>query len=750
MEYNFGTLDLGTYFFRPAAGEARALHHHAGRRHLAAALGRRARELVHRARVGPVGRQRRELRARGRPRALVPVDARPGHDAHVAIRRGPRDAPGVVPVPGRPGRAGCSRRPARRGLGPEPGRHREGVGRRAAAGWARRGRRHDHHTTTTTTTRTTSTSTGARSRRASSTRTSGPTTTPTTGAPDAPGPRASRCRRPSCPRCRSAAARAAAGTATGCDDPLMVHGVNGYSAALFLHILLFVYWLGGDLGVYYSSRYILKPELAPESRAVAAKIMHGVDLAPRICLILFLPSGVTLMAYGPLGDDFFVQGWLLVAMWVAFLAWLVVAVVDYRGGNTRFGRRLQVADLLVRYVLVVVLLAVAAYTLLATDPFGVDTNPKWLGAKVAAYALCILCRRAHPSRAESRSDRRSDSSSPPDRPRRSSRPSRPRSVAASRTSTPSGDSWWSPRRWAWSSRARPRSERRGDDRAERARTSAIASAHDSGTTHGRGDARGHPAPRAGRRAEGDGDDQADPAPTSAAPSPTEESPTTASAAPAADPPPDGKPFGPACGRFASPSGRPVDQIAEMPTTLFVLGQSELRDAFGKMMQVGLGQRKDVTFFLPTNKAINAVPFDVRGEIVTEPGQGPELLRPPRRRGPPGAVPARRRAPDAERRRPDRHARRPGLRRGAAGRAHPVRQHRDGRSADLRRRPGDHLLTEPSGSARQPTSDPPWTCSDDGLRPSADQRPSVDLLGRRAPPVSRPAPCEARRSPPRRG
>ncbi len=171
----------------------------------------------------------------------------------------------------------------------------------------------------------------------------------------------------------------------------MVHGVNGYSAALILHILLFVYWLGGDLGVYYSSRYILKPELAPESRTVAAKIMHGVDLAPRICLILFLPSGVTLMAYGPLGDDFFVRGWLLVVMWVAFLAWLSVAVIDYRGGNTRFGRRLQVADLLVRYVLVAVLLAVAAYTILATDPFGVDTNPKWLGAKVAAYALCILC-----------------------------------------------------------------------------------------------------------------------------------------------------------------------------------------------------------------------------------------------------------------------------------------------------------------------------------------------------------------------
>ena len=84
-----------------------------------------------------------------------------------------------------------------------------------------------------------------------------------------------------------------------------VHGLNGYSLAILLHILLFVYWLGGDLGVYYSSRFIIKPELSPETRAVAAKIMVGCDLAPRVSLILFGASGVTLMHYGPLGDEFF-------------------------------------------------------------------------------------------------------------------------------------------------------------------------------------------------------------------------------------------------------------------------------------------------------------------------------------------------------------------------------------------------------------------------------------------------------------
>jgi len=170
-----------------------------------------------------------------------------------------------------------------------------------------------------------------------------------------------------------------------------VHGFNGHSFAVFLHIVLFAYWLGGDVGVYYASRYILKSDLGPEARAVSTKIMHGVDIAPRVSLVLFLPSGITLMAAGPLGDEFFVKGWLLVLVWVCGLAWLAVSLIDYRGGNTPMARFSQKADLIVRYSLSVGLVAIAIYTMVATDPFGVDTNPKWLGAKVAAYGLCIFC-----------------------------------------------------------------------------------------------------------------------------------------------------------------------------------------------------------------------------------------------------------------------------------------------------------------------------------------------------------------------
>lgn len=174
-----------------------------------------------------------------------------------------------------------------------------------------------------------------------------------------------------------------------------VHGWNTYSLTVFLHVLLFVYWLGGDLGVYYSSRFILKPEHPPAARLVAAKIMHGCDLAPRICLILFLPSGVSLMKAGPLGEKFAVSGWLIALMWLLVSVWLFFAVRDYvRGeaGRTSWWARLvPPVDLAVRVTLVVVLLAIGVYTMVAAEPFGVDTDPAWLGGKLAAYALCILC-----------------------------------------------------------------------------------------------------------------------------------------------------------------------------------------------------------------------------------------------------------------------------------------------------------------------------------------------------------------------
>lgn len=166
------------------------------------------------------------------------------------------------------------------------------------------------------------------------------------------------------------------------------HGWSPHSWALLLHIVLFAYWLGGDLGVFYASRKVIKADLPTAARGVAVTIMSAVDMSPRICLVLFLPSGITLMATDSLGRDLF-GGWRLAAIWVLALIWLGFVIADYRRSPGRRGDLVHRADAIVRCALIAVLLGAAIYTFAAHEPFGVTTNPKWLAGKVAAYALCI-------------------------------------------------------------------------------------------------------------------------------------------------------------------------------------------------------------------------------------------------------------------------------------------------------------------------------------------------------------------------
>jgi hypothetical protein len=128
--------------------------------------------------------------------------------------------------------------------------------------------------------------------------------------------------------------------------------------ALFtlLHILVFVYWLGGDLGVFYSSTILTDVKVSKDGRIAAARILAQVDMAPRSAMILTLPTGATLAD---------LIGWWeltdlgLISIWVGSLCWLALAWTIHLKHlpPSSMWRR---ADLLVRWLLVAGLLAAAA------------------------------------------------------------------------------------------------------------------------------------------------------------------------------------------------------------------------------------------------------------------------------------------------------------------------------------------------------------------------------------------------------
>ncbi|MFD6107663.1 hypothetical protein ACFWFQ_33935 [Nocardia salmonicida] len=160
---------------------------------------------------------------------------------------------------------------------------------------------------------------------------------------------------------------------------------------IVLHLTLFVFWLGGDLGVFYSSRSVIDPALSPPARATALTIMSGLDLAPKICLVLFLPSGFTLMALEPHGASLFgialFPWWSVVLVWIFAAGWLALAVQAHRThGKVASVRR---ADLTIRIAVIAAMAGAGGYALLVSEPFGVTTNPRWLGAKILLYTLAI-------------------------------------------------------------------------------------------------------------------------------------------------------------------------------------------------------------------------------------------------------------------------------------------------------------------------------------------------------------------------
>lgn len=152
--------------------------------------------------------------------------------------------------------------------------------------------------------------------------------------------------------------------------------------ALFalLHVLVFVYWLGGDLGAFYTSRYLTRPGVSTDRRLLAAKIVGDVDMAPRTSLILALPTGLALAEV----RGWISLGWLMVTIIaIAALGWLVLAWALHlaHGAGAAWMKAL---DLVLRWVLLASLIvwALAAYA-------GAADLPHFLAAKLLILAGCI-------------------------------------------------------------------------------------------------------------------------------------------------------------------------------------------------------------------------------------------------------------------------------------------------------------------------------------------------------------------------
>ena len=159
------------------------------------------------------------------------------------------------------------------------------------------------------------------------------------------------------------------------------------SVALFklIHLLVFVYWLGADLGVFYTSRSVADPSLDPRTRLAIARIMMWLDQIPRLCLILAVPSGLLLastMRYLSLPPG------LLWAIWLIALLWLAVVIELHWGQRPQWRAALTRIDYSLRWMVLVLSVGVAVYSLGGGRWLG---NHDWLAWKLLIFGGALAC-----------------------------------------------------------------------------------------------------------------------------------------------------------------------------------------------------------------------------------------------------------------------------------------------------------------------------------------------------------------------
>jgi hypothetical protein len=159
-----------------------------------------------------------------------------------------------------------------------------------------------------------------------------------------------------------------------------------YQALTVIHILLFVFWLGTDVGVFYMGMLIQQQSLSLETRGTLAKVMHVLDQFPRTCLILMIPVAIGLVRIGGWGFADVPVGvlWLIAAIAVVWAAASVWAIGFH--AVPRAAHAFMLGDRVLRVAFVG-----AAVVVLSLSSSGSGPLPQtWLIVKLALFTTIVL------------------------------------------------------------------------------------------------------------------------------------------------------------------------------------------------------------------------------------------------------------------------------------------------------------------------------------------------------------------------
>jgi len=157
-----------------------------------------------------------------------------------------------------------------------------------------------------------------------------------------------------------------------------------YPALVFAHLLLFVLWLGADVGVFVLGQHFRRREsYTLDQRIALLKLLVEVDMVPRSAWALMVPLSLSVLAAG---------GWwavpapLLWGAWAIGLGWLWLVWDSHHHDMTPRAARNRRIEGWLRWLIGGFYLALGAHSL----ALGAPLAPTWLALKALMFGLIFV------------------------------------------------------------------------------------------------------------------------------------------------------------------------------------------------------------------------------------------------------------------------------------------------------------------------------------------------------------------------
>lgn len=157
-----------------------------------------------------------------------------------------------------------------------------------------------------------------------------------------------------------------------------------YPTLVFVHLLLFVLWLGGDVGVFILGQHFRKRQrYSLDQRLALLRLLVEVDMIPRTAWALMVPISLSLVA---MGGHWAVPAWLLILAWIAGAAWLWLVWDAHLHDQTPRAVRNRKIEFWLKIALALFYLALGIVSLAQGTPLAGG----WLATKALLFGIIFV------------------------------------------------------------------------------------------------------------------------------------------------------------------------------------------------------------------------------------------------------------------------------------------------------------------------------------------------------------------------